>query len=474
LKITPLFFTALLMVWTVLQAAAAPASVSGSTRASATNAVNRTQVLFDYYISKGLDTYIEKGRRNPKWNMAAEEALTLLAKINTEPGTVVSNTVLYFKHLDAAMDAGCTDPFIQYLALAAGPRGRYASSDAYLKACVQSAKGMDGVDYARPLKVLTQVFPWKQWDRVQRQDWSKTPPYKKEFAECFFAGYELAIQVIRDGRTPIELISDICQEMMGCLAGDRDRLREFHNTVQPLLRKTWPNSAYTWLIGARHYIRLGWLASIDGYEPRDPERLKLFKEAMTKAESSLNKAWTIDQAIEDIPVEMIKVQRALAKDRANMELWFARAMTINSNSQEACNAKLIYLTPRAHGTPQEMLAFARECVRSSNWGGQVPYTMIDAHERIASVQPFPARSSYWLQQKVWEDVKEACEKALLTYADDVNTARHYYIYNAWQCQQWRELMQQARLLTSTNVDHFGGAKAFHQMVSTAEERSKEK
>src|SRR3954452_12425828 len=59
---------------------AAPAPFASSTQdrtnASPKTAAKRADTpLFEYYIKKGLDAYIEKGKHNPKWDPAAEEAL---------------------------------------------------------------------------------------------------------------------------------------------------------------------------------------------------------------------------------------------------------------------------------------------------------------------------------------------------------------------------------------------------------------
>src|SRR5437868_12593824 len=92
--------------------AASPAQIA--TNASPKTAANRSETLFEYYIKKGLDAYIEKGKHDPKWNRPAEEALTLFARIASHPGGGrVQDKEECFQYLLDAREAGCTDPVVR-------------------------------------------------------------------------------------------------------------------------------------------------------------------------------------------------------------------------------------------------------------------------------------------------------------------------------------------------------------------------
>jgi len=47
-----------------------------------------------------------------------------------------------------------------------------------------------------------------------------------------------------------------------------------------------------------------------------------------------------------------------------------RAMKLDTNSYAACRSKIYYLEPKWHGSPEEMIAFGRQCVQSTKLGGR--------------------------------------------------------------------------------------------------------
>jgi uncharacterized protein YqfA (UPF0365 family) len=57
---------------------------------------------------------------------------------------------------------------------------------------------------------------------------------------------------------------------------------------------------------------------------------------------------------------MLTVCLGLAPERAEMELWFDRAMAADPNNRDACKAKLYNLEPKWHGSAEEMVKFGRE------------------------------------------------------------------------------------------------------------------
>jgi hypothetical protein len=59
---------------------------------------------------------------------------------------------------------------------------------------------------------------------------------------------------------------------------------------------------------------------------------------------------------------MITVEMAIGEgNRDEMEKWFWRAMDADNDNLDACNKKLLWLEPKWHGSPEEMLEFARTC-----------------------------------------------------------------------------------------------------------------
>ncbi len=173
-----------------------------------------------------------------------------------------------------------------------------------------------------------------------------------------------------------------------------------------------------------------------------------------------------------IPVKMIGVELGQGLGRERMELWFNRAMALNTNSYRASGAKLNYLLPQWYGSPKDMIEFGRECATSTKWGNEVAWELIRAHEHLAKygVRDEELKKKYWQDPLVWADVKLTCERNLLTNPRGSNVARHAYIFQARRCEQWEAVEKQLRLLTSTNYDSFGGRAEFDKMARTAAEK----
>ena len=165
---------------------------------------------------------------------------------------------------------------------------------------------------------------------------------------------------------------------------------------------------------------------------------------------------------------MIRVLMGLSGDRPEMELWFNRAMKLDTNNYAACGNKLYFLDPRWHGSREEVLAFGKECLASKQWGGTVPLILVDAHRAVQAYfyNKEPERSEYWLRPEVWPDIKASYERFFALNPTDTARHQNYALY-AYRCQQWGELNRQLSLLRSTNFTFFGGQQAFDKMVKEA-------
>ncbi len=142
-------------------------------------------------------------------------------------------------------------------------------------------------------------------------------------------------------------------------------------------------------------------------------------------------------------------------------------MNLDPNNYEACYAKLHYLYPQWYGSRDDMLAFRRECVASTNWGGHVPLILVDAHSELARSLPAADRDDYWGLPEVWPDIKAAYEK-YSRVNPDATRFRYPYAAYAFRCGQWQDFNQQIAFLRKTgdelNVNYFGGKGAFDKMV----------
>src|SRR5262249_50866902 len=103
--------------------------------------------------------------------------------------------------------------------------------------------------------------------------------------------------------------------------------------------------------------------------------------------------------------DMMAVELGLGKGKEHLELWFQRAMKLNPDSYYACLNKLTYLEPKWYGSTEEMLAFARQCALSTNYGGNVALILEKAHETASRYLSEPARTEYWKKEGIWKEIK---------------------------------------------------------------------
>ena len=89
---------------------------------------------------------------------------------------------------------------------------------------------------------------------------------------------------------------------------------------------------------------------------------------------------------------MITVEMAIGEgNRDEMEKWFKRAMDADSDNLNACKQKLLWLEPKWHGSPEEMLRFARACRDTKNWRSGIPLVLAERTTAWPGIYPKPSR-----------------------------------------------------------------------------------
>ncbi len=168
---------------------------------------------------------------------------------------------------------------------------------------------------------------------------------------------------------------------------------------------------------------------------------------------------------------MIRVAEGRQKSRDEMDLWFSRAMTINPDCYEACEDKLHYLYPQWYGSRDDMIAFGKQCVSSTNWGGNVPLILSDAHrEYWLYLDDAEMQTNYWKQDDVWPDIKASFDRFFELNPKAVGYY-HNYAWFAYHCEQWKTLNDLIPKLGPINYEYFGGKAEFDKMVNLARQNS---
>jgi hypothetical protein len=141
-------------------------------------------------------------------------------------------------------------------------------------------------------------------------------------------------------------------------------------------------------------------------------------------------------------------------------------MTLATNYYEPVSLMAYYLEPRWYGSEKQALQFARSCVASTDWGGQVPLVLPNVHHSLANFQKRGESPEYWQRPEVWDDVRSAYAK-FFKLNPEAWAFRHNYARDAFLCGRYDEFLAQCRLLPQTNFYQFGGEARFRQMLEQA-------
>lgn len=424
------------------------------------------QSRLDWNIKTLVAAYEQAGHKNSRWDESAKHALAEFARNRAAiPGTqsdIISTNVA------AAVQAGCDDPMVNYLFI------RYAMDETNSKAAFsevffKAALALEASSYSPMRKFFACFRATQQYGEAN--NWPTNWPAERK------AMYHRMIDhlsgAVEDASTPAEEIYDACHVFLNSEERNKVDYPKYWASMEPLVFKYWPKAATSWLLKGEANIRLAWQARGDGYANTVTEQgWKETGQHLAIAQDALEHAWKINPHDVRIPLNMLRVALGQGGGRSHMETWFDRAMAVDTNCYDACQKKLYYLEPKWYGSDEEQIAFGRECIRSTNWGGHVPLAMLDAHLYINGRLSGLEKTNYWKNPAVWQDLHPAFDRFFELNPDSAGW-HHDYAHYAFLCGQWKEFLHQTTLFSyGTNYIYFGGKDEFEQMLRLADERAK--
>ncbi|HWD91102.1 MAG TPA: DUF4034 domain-containing protein [Verrucomicrobiae bacterium] len=410
-----------------------------------------------------VDAYNHAGFSNKAWDYPARQCLTDFARsLSGEVGSNEPWAENIAMNATAAVNAGCNDPLINYVYIKFS-MSQTNSREAFEAAFCKTVRDMDNSTYPpirrfyAAARALDQIYFTYGTNSFRH-------PEHFEMLEDMVGQMEASL---RDKTMPASEAYEVAQLALHLTSGNANNHQTAYRVIETQSSKNWPDAYSTWLLKGRHYIDEAWKARGSGYaDSVTAEGLIGFSNNLAIAQESLEHAWKLDPHQSDIADEMITVMLGQGGGRDRMELWFNRAMEANTNDYVACNRKLYYLEPKWYGSDEDELAFGRECVQSTNWGGDVPLTLVDAHSDINSRKTGAAKTNYWKQPEVWADIQAAYERFFELNPNRLGTYYNYAWY-AYHAEQWNKLNELIPKLGVVNYDFFGGREAFDKMVEAA-------
>jgi hypothetical protein len=437
---------------------------------------NRHQTVAERLKWEGslTNNYQSGASRDPKWDKAAEEALTDFAEARA--GSVddwETRFDLVGSLAKTAVEAGCNDPMLRFLYYEYGSGNSSKSLPERQDEFRSVAHDLESSPYSPIWKFYANLnAAGMLWQRYDKKLW----PEVRQFRGDAVADLSMAL---RDQTLPEVEAYEACDSLFHVLKDDTYELTNAYSRLEGPLFQHHPRWGTAYLIRADYYLVYAWIGRGHGYADKvTPEAWRLFRERLAESDSALKKAWSLDPHDEQIPTLMISVVEGEQKGRPEMELWFQRAMQLDPDNYPACRSKLHFLYPEWYGSRDEMVSFGRECVASTNWGGHVPLILVDAHSEFIRFLPKgEQRNDYWKLPDVWPDIKSAYEKYF-----ELNPAatrfRYPYAAYAFRCGQWQGFDEQIKIIRQNDFDinynYFGGRDVFDKMVALAQQQGAQK
>ncbi len=423
-----------------------------------------------------VEAYAQVGRRSDKWNAPAAGALEAFAILSTHrdhSDPVIERRIA--TNANAAVQAGCNDALIEFLQTAGTFwRGGYAPPDGNIKAFAERlktiARAMEKTPYHPMRKCQTQLeaIAW-----TRRYLSSARVIVVQENFYSDLQGLELWARrnlelALTDRTMPLQEVDDACTDMLDMVWHHPEAREECMAFLERVTKAAGTHSPAIPIYKAR--MHLSQARSLVSRPPKNtqPDMVAVLQTAhYESAKKLLEDAWRVNAADIRVAVNMIDVEGLPGGNRQQMELWFLRAMSLDTNSYAAAKAKLAYLDPRRQGSAEEMLIFARECAQSRKWGPELSLILGDAHMILSTLEPESERSRYWLQSHVWPDIRLAFDRYVTQYPDRLHQRHLYVRYAAW-CAQWGEVRRLLEMYGGRlDPEFFGGQKAFAEIVSLA-------
>ncbi|MDR3458833.1 MAG: hypothetical protein P4N60_15395 [Verrucomicrobiae bacterium] len=411
-----------------------------------------------------LGDYEKFGVKDARWDGPVKEALASYAKVRSGMD-LDQETKLYLigSAAEDAVKAGCKDPLVEYLNCSLGLKNSGKTLKEKQDAFSAMAKDMQASSYSPLRKYYANVgAAVTLWSQRHTNLWPQVREFRRD------AMIDLAA-ALEDKTLPVEEAYHATHELFQILEHNTRELTNAYDSIEKPLFKNWPKAGTAYLIKGEFYLEYAWRGRGNANADRvSDEQWKMFFGRLGEAETALNEAWSLNPKDPLIPTVMIGVAEGQQKKRPEMETWFERAMQLNTNNYEACRNKLHYLYPEWNGSREDMIAFGRECVTSTKWGGHVPLILVDAHSKLASEMAQDDRGQYWSAPEVWTDIKGAYEKFAQLNPDETRF-RYPYAFYAMRCRQWADFNEQIQLIQKDGADfnynYFGGKEEFEKLVA---------
>jgi hypothetical protein len=470
-------------------------AVANSTAMAAND--KTTQQLLDWILQNTLGAYEKIGNTSSNWDAPAKRALIAYAKAQAEGNLGVEQQIIA-TNSEAAIEAGCNDPLIAYLYTRYGliqkdlmPKvfGSYLDSpgNGLAMAFCKDADALNQSQYPYLCKYYSSL--WAAVYLKLSNTSARNPATSLEVSRFEKTAVTNLVLAVSDKTMPAGFIYAGCEVLFNNIQADKTGFESVYEPVEAAIFNN--HERYVGLLVRGMFcINAAWESR--GGDTADKVTVsgwRYFFLRLDAAQQALEEAWRLNPTEPLIATKMITVELGQGKGRDRMEMWFERAMSLDTNNAAACSAKLYYLEPRWYGTNDEALAFGRECLHSAKWGGGVPLVVqaeYDCNNRLVDlfyrqelqshigkgfgeVTAPPDLPEDLKHNFTWDEVDAAYQKYLKNQPDDL-IERQQYICFAAKAERWDIVNAQLPLIGNVHsVEIFGRDYLYNQMVQKAKD-----
>jgi hypothetical protein len=354
--------------------------------------------------------YDKVGRKDPRWDKPAREALELTARMFSMQVDPVVTLDDIDKPAKAAIDAGCDDPMVSYVFARSSAVQQGVSPEEARLLLRAAASALAGSGYP----------PYRRAAGLYLAGLSDASSGRPAIAQRDFAAVLdlLPESVEKDEHTAFweERWFDALMEL---IRGYRMLGREpqaAHAKVDAALEKIPELKALRLKVRGVFLVNLGWEVRTTRFADQvGRERLEKFAGYLEEARKAFEESWELRPGDAKVASNLLDIDKAIGGDRATMERWFERAMKADGNNYAACLTKLDCLDPKWHGTDEEMIAFGRACRATGNWRTGIILLGTEGHYRYAYGLEPDERSKYLGSPEIWPEIKSVYDRYLEHY-----------------------------------------------------------
>jgi len=397
-----------------------------------------------------VDAYEQVGTKDPRWDAPARAALESAARFFCGEVDPLPEASEVHALVRKAIDAGCGDPLMLYLdartsAESGGPgpaevvRRYLAAADALKVSRYPALRRANALVKAGQVKAAGAKLGF----------FNLNPAAGQEAARWLDA----ALALFPEGAADVDFAefaagkwAGLAEQVFGAerrLLGGFEAASE--HVDEALARSPGLESLRLYLKGST-LIDHAWEARGNGTaDTITVQGGEKFKARLAEAESALRRSWALQPRGVHTPLKMLVIMLGRDHRRAEMEIWFDRAMKADDSSLAACDAKIEWLDPKWHGDRESLLAFGRACRATKNWRSRIPLLLAEAHYRAATSLPDEEQDRYFQDEAAWGEIREVCQEYLRRFPRD-DASRSMYASYAFLWNHFDEADRQFKAL----------------------------